>query len=69
MTPCEHDYIRTSIISSTLSDTSYRNECKDCGWVEYVTESVVLGTLNPPPSRSFDKFKIPHDIPKDGERK
>ena len=43
MSTCMHNNEKKSIVSSNLTSTVYRSECKDCGRFFYYTEEVVPG--------------------------
>ena len=45
MAICMHNNEKTSIVSSNLTLTVYRHDCKDCGRSFYVTESTVPDIL------------------------
>ena len=42
---CTHPNEKTSIVSSNMTSTVYRSDCKDCGRSFYVTESTVPDIL------------------------
>ena len=41
MAICMHNNEKTSIVSSNMTSTVYRSECKDCGRFFYYTEMTV----------------------------
>ena len=60
MALCTHNHERSSIVSSNMTSTVYRSDCRDCGRCFYYTEEVVPGVWKEDPDK---KVSPPKAVP------